>query len=96
MDSILGSWEWAIEIKYLRLVGNNGNNNDYVISQFCFTDAFAKEICTTHSDYKSRGEQDTTLASNDNVFGSDYEQFILNTAQNSDGTLLAYHTIQIS
>ena len=74
----------------------SNNNNDYVISQFCFTDAFAKEICTTHSEYKSRGEQDTILASNDNVFGSDYEQFILNTAQNSDGTLLAYHTIQIN
>ncbi|RZF91951.1 intradiol ring-cleavage dioxygenase [Pseudoalteromonas sp. N1230-9] len=72
------------------------NNMDSVISQFCFSDEFAKEICTTHSEYKSRGEQDTTLASNDNVFGRDYEQFIMNTAKNSDGTLLAYHTIQIS
>ncbi|WP_462158574.1 dioxygenase family protein [Pseudoalteromonas sp. GB56] len=72
------------------------NNMDSVISQFCFTDSFAKEICTTHSEYKSRGEQDTPLSSGDNVFGSSYEQFILNTAQNSDGTLLAYHTIQIA
>ena len=29
----LGQFEWAIEIKYLRLVGNNGNNNDYVMQK---------------------------------------------------------------
>ena len=29
----LGSFEWAVEIKYLRLVGNNGNNNDYVLQK---------------------------------------------------------------
>ena len=29
----LGSFEWAIEMKYLRLVGNNGNNNDYVMQK---------------------------------------------------------------
>ena len=28
-----GRFEWAIEIKYLRLVGNNGNNNDYVMQK---------------------------------------------------------------
>ena len=28
-----GYFEWAIEIKYLRLVGNNGNNNDYVMQK---------------------------------------------------------------
>ena len=28
-----GQFEWAIEIKYLRLVGNNGNNNDYVMQK---------------------------------------------------------------
>ena len=28
-----GNFEWAIEIKYLRLVGNNGNNNDYVLQK---------------------------------------------------------------
>ncbi len=26
-------FEWAIELKYLRLVGNNGNNNDYVMQK---------------------------------------------------------------
>lgn len=29
----LGQFEWAIEMKYLRLVGNNGNNNDYVMQK---------------------------------------------------------------
>ena len=28
-----GQFEWAIEMKYLRLVGNNGNNNDYVMQK---------------------------------------------------------------
>ncbi|EIJ33623.1 intradiol ring-cleavage dioxygenase [Thiothrix nivea] len=69
-----------------------------VISQFCFTDALAKEICTTHEHYSSRGEQDTTLAGGrDGVFPrSGYESFMLTTAQNADGTLLAYHTIKIA
>ncbi len=69
-----------------------------VTSQFCFTDALSREICTTHSLYSARGEQDTTLASGtDTVFpSSGYDEFVLNTEQNSDGTLLAYHTIQIA
>jgi hypothetical protein len=33
LDLMLGSWEWAIEIKYLSLVGNNGSNNDYVMQK---------------------------------------------------------------
>lgn len=32
-DVKFGNFEWAIEIKYLRLVGNNGNNNDYVLQK---------------------------------------------------------------
>lgn len=32
-DVKFGEFEWAIEIKYLRLVGNNGNNNDYVLQK---------------------------------------------------------------
>jgi hypothetical protein len=33
VEVMFGSWEWAIEIKYLSLVGNNGNNNDYVMQK---------------------------------------------------------------
>ena len=32
-ESDFGQFEWAIEMKYLRLVGNNGNNNDYVMQK---------------------------------------------------------------
>ena len=32
-EVIWGNYEWAVEIKYLRLVGNNGNNNDYVMQK---------------------------------------------------------------
>lgn len=68
-----------------------------LISQFCFTDEFAREICTTHELYSDRGEQDTPLAGGDTVFpSSGYESFVLTTQQNSDGSLLAYHTIQVT
>lgn len=69
-----------------------------VISQLCFTDEFAREVCTTHEGYSARGEQDTPLAGGtDTVFpNNDYESFLLATEQNEDGTLLAYHTIQIA
>jgi protocatechuate 3,4-dioxygenase beta subunit len=71
--------------------------SDYVVSQFCFSDAFAEEICTGHSLYSSRGVQDTTLASGmDTVFpDSDYDEYMLNLEQNSDGSLLAYKRIMI-
>ena len=70
---------------------------DSVISQFCFDDEFCEEICTTHSEYSARGSQDTSLSSGrDTVFGSDYGDYQMNLAQNSDGTLLAYKVIQVS
>lgn len=76
-------------------VSQNGVNR--VISQFCFTDAFAKQICTEHPLYSHRGEQDTTLAGGDNVFPrSGYESYLLTTQANSDNTLLAYHTIVLN
>ena len=72
------------------------NNNDEVVSQCCFPDIFTSEICTTHAEYSSRGTQNTTLAAGDGVFGSDYDEFLFDYQQNSDGSLLAYKTIQIS
>ncbi|MGB0734023.1 MAG: intradiol ring-cleavage dioxygenase [Pontibacterium sp.] len=67
-------------------------------SQLCFTDDLPAHICTTHPLYKARGVQDRPLASGrDNVFlSSGYEQFIMSVKQNTDGTLLAYHTIQVA
>lgn len=73
------------------------NNNDEVISQFCFPDSLTEEICTEHPEYSARGIQDTTLSGGrDTVFGSNYQDFIFSTQQNEDGSLLAYKTIQIS
>ncbi|MBL4766079.1 MAG: intradiol ring-cleavage dioxygenase [Colwellia sp.] len=73
------------------------NNSDSVISQFCFTDQLTEDICTTHSEYSARGTQDTPLSGGrDTVFGSSYDEFQFNTQQNSDGSLLAYKTIQIN
>jgi protocatechuate 3,4-dioxygenase beta subunit len=71
--------------------------SDYVVSQFCFDDAFAEEICTTHEMYIDRGVQDTPLSSgSDTVFpATGYNDYLLNTEQNADGTLLAYKRIMI-
>lgn len=68
-----------------------------VISQLCFPDELASEVYTTHPAYSSRGDQDTPLASGtDTVFPADFTPYLLTTERNTDGTLLAYHTIQVS
>lgn len=73
------------------------NNNDEVISQFCFPDSLTAQICTEHPEYLGRGSQDTTLSGGrDTVFGNNYQDFIFGTKQNEDGSLLAYKTIQIN
>ncbi|PVV05924.1 MAG: intradiol ring-cleavage dioxygenase [gamma proteobacterium symbiont of Ctena orbiculata] len=70
---------------------------DYIVSQFCFDDDFCEDICTTHSLYSDRGVQDTPLSDgSDTVFpSSGYDNYLLNTAQNDDGTLLGYKRIMI-
>lgn len=71
------------------------NNNDELVSQFSFSDDFCEYLCTTHTDYVANGAPDTYLAS-DTVFGNDYEEYLFNIQQNSDGSLLAYKRIIIS
>ena len=71
------------------------NNNDQLISQFGFTDAFCQDICTNHVDYSHHGEPDTLLGQ-DTVFGSDYNDYLFDIEQNEDGSLLAYKRIIIS
>ena len=71
------------------------NNNDEVVSQLGFTDAFCQTICTEHVDYASRGEPDTTLAS-DTVFDSSDDSYLINTQQNDDGSLLGYKRVMIA
>lgn len=81
---------------HFAVVDSNGNRK--LISQLCFDDGFVSEIFTEHSSYSSRGDQDTPLSGGrDTVFpSSGYENFMLTTEQNSDGSLLAYHTIQLN
>lgn len=71
------------------------NYNDELISQFGFDDDFCDDICATHVDYASHGTPDTHAA-RDTVFGSDYADYQFELSQNSDGSLLAWKTIQIS
>lgn len=72
-------------------------DRDEVVSQFCFDDAFAEMVCTSHPDYNARGAQDTPLAGGrDNVYRSNYQNFLFNLSKNSDGSLLAYKTIVIA
>ena len=52
MDVMLGQFEWAIELKYLRLVGNNGNNNDYVLQKAI--SPFLKDRSLVHDIQKLR------------------------------------------
>lgn len=68
-----------------------------LISQFCFPDALVTEIYTTHEIYSPRGDQDTPLAAGtDTVFPANgFEEYQLTTQRNSDGTLLAFHNIQV-
>lgn len=66
-------------------------------SQFGFADSFADEIHTSHELYGARGAQDTRISDgSDNVFPEDgFEDFLLTTEQNADGSLLAYAAVQI-
>lgn len=80
---------------HIHFAVSDANGSSRVISQLCFTDELAKQICTTHPLYTHRGEQDTPIPI-DGVFPSNSDSFLLKTQQNSDGTLLAYHTIQVT
>ena len=73
------------------------SGSDSVISQLCFTDALCDDVCTTQTDYSDRGVQNTPLSGGrDTVFTGDVDRFVLDVAQNSDGSLLAYKVIRLS
>lgn len=75
----------------------DSSNVRRLVSQFCFSDTLTDTIYTTHELYKHRGSQSTPLSSGkDSVFpSSGYETYQFRTRQNTDGSLLAYHTIQL-
>ena len=80
---------------HIHFAVSDANRTSRVISQFAFTNEIATEVYTTHPLYSHRGDQDTPLE-RDGVFPNDTEVFLMRTRQNDDGSLLAYHTIQVS
>jgi protocatechuate 3,4-dioxygenase beta subunit len=65
------------------------------VSQLCFPDALADEIYRDHPLYRARGAQDTSLEA-DGVFARvDRAALLSETERQPDGTLLAYHTVQV-
>jgi len=81
---------------HIHFAVSNGQRSS-LVSQFCFSDAMAKAICTGHPDYRQRGEQDTPHENGgDGVYRSRSADFLFNTQSNADGSLLAYRTIQVS
>ena len=90
---------YATRTLHLHIAVSDRSGARRIVSQLCFTDQFVTEICTGHVLYADRGDQDTPLsAATDRFFpgGDAADEFIMSTSKNSDGTLLAYHTIQIT
>lgn len=74
----------------------NEQNQRELVTQFCFTDELCDEICLNHPLYQSRGTQDTPIQS-DNVFPPvGYEDYVMKTVKNIDGSLLGYQTLQLT
>lgn len=67
-----------------------------IISQFCFEDTLTEEIYTKHPAYSCRGSQDTPLSSGDNVFGSMYQNYLMNIEKNTDKSMLAYKRVMLT
>lgn len=80
---------------HIHFAVSDANRSSRIVSQFGFADAIATEVYTTHPMYSHRGDQDTPL-DRDGVFPSNTETFVMEAQQNSDGSILAFHTIQVS
>lgn len=65
-----------------------------LVSQLAFSDSLADEMYTGHPDYLDRGKQDTSVK-NDDVFRGRHKKYLLDTAKNTDGSLLAYKILQL-
>ena len=87
---------YPIRAIHIHLVVSDPSGQRRLVSQVCFTDELARDICTTHPLYADRGEQAVTL-DDDGVFpSSGIEEFLLSTERNPDGTLLAYKDLQVA
>lgn len=78
VDVQFGTFEWAIELKYLRLVGNNGNNNDYVMQKAI--SPFLKDRSLVHDIEKLKkarfGKRKAVI-----FYGFDYDETSVEHAQ---------------
>ena len=70
------------------------NNSQQLISQFGFDDELCNNIYLNHEDYT--GTAKDTSNSSDNVFNDQYENYLFETEQLWDGSMLAYKAIQIN
>lgn len=70
------------------------NNVQSLVSQFCFEDNMSNAIYQNHADYT--GQAKDTMNANDNVFGSDYNDYAFYIKKNEDNSMTAYKTIQIA
>ena len=80
---------------HIHFAVSDASGSSRIVSQFGFEDAIATQVYTTHPLYSHRGDQDTPL-DRDGVFPADTDPFVMKTQQNSDGSILAFHTIQVS
>ncbi|MEO1063035.1 MAG: intradiol ring-cleavage dioxygenase [Actinomycetota bacterium] len=82
---------------HIHVAVSDPSGQSRIISQLCFADELVTEICTTHELYADRGDQDTPLAGGRDMFfpRAGFEEFLLTVGRNPDGTMLAYHTIQV-
>lgn len=65
------------------------------MSQLAFRDDLCDEICTSHPEYLARGVQQTSLSGGDFLFGADFQNSLINTQKNIDGSMLAFKAIQV-
>lgn len=69
-----------------------------IISQLTVPDELVTEIFTAHELYVDRGDQDTPLSGGTDRFfpATGNDEFIMSVERNTDGTMLAYHNIQVA
>ncbi len=65
----------------------------YVTTQLCFDDALDDSIIAAQPTYDTRGARDTTNTTDTVFSASDYGDYQFQTAQMSDGAMLAWKTI---
>jgi protocatechuate 3,4-dioxygenase beta subunit len=65
-------------------------------SQYVFDDALDDSIIATQPVYGARGSRDTTNLTDSVVSASTYQSFLFQTAQMSDGAMLAWQSIVLS